>query len=173
MNTLSMDKILLLLRIKVKCLCLSLLLNKILILATAKKTSELSFYSRLKMYVLMVSTLALAFKIIKPIIFSTVRKVSFPQSKKFSLVKEFFHSQGNFPQTSKFSTKLFFLPHTKKFSTDQVFFLDQGSFLQTKIFTQPKKLCGRNKKVFQKPKFQIHSILNLLQKYFQPFNACW
>ena len=50
----------------------------------------------------LISTLAFAFKITRPIIFSAVKEVSFPQSiifpqsRKFSLIKEFFHSQRNF-----------------------------------------------------------------------------
>ena len=62
-----------------------------------KKAVELSFCSRLKRYVLMVSTLAFAFKIIRPIIFSAVKKVNFLLSRKFSLIKELVQSQGNFP----------------------------------------------------------------------------
>ena len=50
----------------------------------------------------MVSKLAFTFKIIRPIIFSTVKKVSFPQSRNFSLVKELFHNQGPFSQSRNF-----------------------------------------------------------------------
>ena len=53
----------------------------------------------------MVSTVAFAFKIIRPIIFSAVKKVSFPESINFSLIKEFFLSQGTFPQSRIFSAK--------------------------------------------------------------------
>ena len=45
----------------------------------------------------MVSALEFAFKIVRPIIFSAVKKARFSQSMKFSLIKEFFHSQGNIP----------------------------------------------------------------------------
>ena len=57
----------------------------------------------------MVSTLAFAFKIIRPIIFSAVKKVSFPQQRNFPTVKELFHNQGIFPQSKNISTvkKLF------------------------------------------------------------------
>ena len=63
-----------------------------MILPTRKKVSELSFFSGFKIYVLMVSMLALAFKIIRAIIFSAVRKV------KFFTVKEIFLDQRSFPQ---------------------------------------------------------------------------
>ena len=85
-------------------MCLSLQLNIMLILSSKKKAVELSFCSRLKRYVLMVSTLAFAFKIIRPIIFSAVKKVNFLLSRKFSLIKELVHSQGNFPWSKNFST---------------------------------------------------------------------
>ena len=74
-----------------------------MILSTAKKASELSFCSRLKIYVLMVSTLAFVFKIIRPIIFSAVKKGSFPQLRKFSTAKDFFNNRRNFLQSRKFS----------------------------------------------------------------------
>ena len=57
----------------------------ILILSAAKKSSELNFYSKIKRCVLIVSTLASVFKIIKPIAFSAVEKVSFLQSRKLFL----------------------------------------------------------------------------------------
>ena len=95
------------------------------------------------------------FKIIRSIIFYAVKKVSLPQSRKFFLIKEFFHSQGTFTQTRKFTTvKELFLdqetfPQSRNFSTvkellhshesfSQKFLLDQGSFQQTKIFIQSK-----------------------------------
>ena len=53
----------------------------------------------------MVSTIAFAFKIIRFIIFSAVKKVSFPESIKFSLIEEFFLSKGTFPQSRIFSAK--------------------------------------------------------------------
>ena len=85
-------------------MCLSLQLNIILILSSKKEAIEISFCSRLKRYVLMVSTLAFAFKIIRPIIFSAVKKVNFLLSRKFSLIKELVHSQGNFLWSKNFST---------------------------------------------------------------------
>ena len=39
----------------------------------------------------MVSTSAFVFKIIRPIIFSSVKKVSFPESRKYSTIKEIFY----------------------------------------------------------------------------------
>ena len=41
----------------------------------------------------MILMFVFAFNIIRPIIFSAVKKVTFPQSSKFSTVKEFFHNQ--------------------------------------------------------------------------------
>ena len=75
------------------------------ILPTTKKASKLSFWTRLQIFVLMVSMLAFDFKIIRPTIFSNFSTVKeffldqeiFPQSRNFSLIKEFFHSQGIFP----------------------------------------------------------------------------
>ena len=115
-----MNKLLLLSHIKGLMFVLKSLLNMILILSTTEKVSELSFCSRFKMYVLMVSMLVFALKIIRPIIFSTVKKVTFlwklftkevfhnqgifPQLRKFSTVMGFFHNQGIFPQSRKFST---------------------------------------------------------------------
>ena len=52
----------------------------------------------------MVPNLELAFKIIRPIIFPAIKKISFPQSRNFSTIKELFHSQGTFPQSCKFYT---------------------------------------------------------------------
>ena len=64
----------------------------------------------------MVSALAFAFKFIRPINFSALKKVSFPLSRNFSTVveifqsknlftvKERFHSQGTFIQLRNFST---------------------------------------------------------------------
>ena len=69
--------------------------NIILILSTAKKASELSFYFRLKKYVLMVSTLAFVFKIIRLIIFSAVKK-------DFLCKQRFFLDQRRFSQTKFF-----------------------------------------------------------------------
>ena len=71
-----------------------------MILSTLK-TSELSFCSKFKIYFLMVPNLELAFKIIRPIIFPAIKKISFPQSRNFSTIKEIFHSQGTFPKSKK------------------------------------------------------------------------
>ena len=99
-----------------------------MILSTTKKAGELSFYSRFKIYVLMVSTLAFTFKIIRPIVFSAVRKVSFPQSRKFFTIVESFHNQGIFPQSRKFCTKKDFY-NVKIFSANK----DQKGSLKVKI----------------------------------------
>ena len=46
---------------------------------------------------------AFVFKIIRPVIFSAYKKKSFPQSRKFPTMKNFFLSHGNFPQLRNFS----------------------------------------------------------------------
>ena len=96
----------------------------------------------------MVSTFVFAFKIIRPIIFSAVKKVSFPQF----LISEnslFFHSQGIFQQSWKFSTnkKLFH----KKNSTNKevflkVFFLDLRKFPQRFLYSQKKFTSNKDQK---------------------------
>ena len=48
----------------------------------------------------MISLLVFVFKIIRPIIFSTVKKVTFPQSRKFSAIKKISQNQGNFLQST-------------------------------------------------------------------------
>ena len=84
----------------------------------------------------MISTLVFTFEIIRPIIFSAVKKVTFPQSRKFSTVKKFFstvkdyvfpqsrrfsavkeilNSQGNFTHSMNISTVKNFFPHSRKF----------------------------------------------------------
>ena len=65
---------------------------------------EPSLCFRSKIYVLLISMLTFAFKFIGPIIFSVVKKVTFPKSRNFSTIKEIFHNQGNFPQSKKFLT---------------------------------------------------------------------
>ena len=72
-------------------------MNIILILSAAKKVNELTLCSGLKGYILMVSKLAFAFRFIGPIIFSQFKKVNFPYLMKFSLIKELFRSQENYP----------------------------------------------------------------------------
>ena len=82
----------------------------------------------------MVSTVAFVFKVIRPIYFSAVKNVSFPQSRKFSLFKKFstlkeivldqeifpqsrkvsaveetLLNDRNFPQSRRCFTKIFFL----------------------------------------------------------------
>ena len=90
---------------------LSLLPNIVLILST---TSKLRFCSELKIF--MVSMLAFSFKIVRPIIFYSVKKVIFSQSrklstKKFFLIKEIF-TRVFFPWSRKFFTSKDF--HTVK-----------------------------------------------------------
>ena len=125
-----------------------------------KKVNKLRACSRLKIYVLMV------FKIIKPIIFSVVKKISFPQSRKFFLVKsifpqsrnfytnkivfkQVFHSQGTCPQSSNVSlvkdtVKGFFVHHDnfpwlRNFSTVKEIFHSHGNFPQKRKISQAKR----------------------------------
>ena len=106
-----------------------------MILSTAKKPSELSFCSIIKIYVFMVSTLAFVFRIIRLIIFSAVEKVIFPQSRKFStknfyLIKEVFHKHRSFLQSNKSYAKMFSTKIRKNV------FNKQRSFPQTFLHTQ-------------------------------------
>ena len=116
-------------------MCLSVQLTIILILSTAKKPSELSFCSIIKIYVFMVSTLAFVFRIIRLIIFSAVEKVIFPQSRKFStknfyLIKEVFHKHRSFLQSNKSYAKMFSTKIRKNV------FNKQRRFPQTFLHTQ-------------------------------------
>ena len=94
-----------------------------------KKAIELSFFSRFKIFVSMVSTLAFAFKLIGPIIFSAFKKVSFQQSKHFSTFKELFHSQTI---VKEFLHKNFFFFIKEVFHKQRLLHI-QNIFLQTKI----------------------------------------
>ena len=93
-----------------------------------KKAVELSFCSRFKIFVSMVSTLAFAFKLIGLIFFSAFKKVNFPQSKHFSTFKKLFQSQiivkellhKNIFLSRKFSIN-------KDFYTFKIFFCKQRS----------------------------------------------
>ena len=150
----------------------------ILILSTAKVTSELSFYSRFKLYLFMISILAFAFKIFRSIIFSAVKKVSFSQSQNFSTYKELFsrnfstvrklfygqifykkvylinktfHKQWNFLQSMKFSTRKF--KWSKKFSINKNvfhknFFPWSRKFFTKTLHIQKNVLQAKIKKVF-------------------------
>ena len=116
-------------------------MNIILILSTTKKATELSFCFRFKIYVLIISMFAFAFKIIRPIIFSAVKKVTFQLSRNFSTIIEFFHSKGIFPQARTFSQsrnistieEIFpsqeISSQSRKFYTVKEFFYNQGNFL--------------------------------------------
>ena len=94
-----------------------------------KKAIELSFFSRFKIFVSMVSTLAFAFKLIGPIIFSAFKKVSFQQSKHFSTFKELFHSQTI---VKEFLHKNIFFFIKEVFHKQRLLHI-QNIFLQTKI----------------------------------------
>ena len=142
---------------------LSPLLNIILVSTTAKKANELTFCSRFKVYVLIVLTLTFVFKIIRPIIVFAFRKLSLPQSRKFSTVKQIFpsqanfaqskkfftvkkifQSQGNFSQSMNFSSKKF--TWSKKFSTKKGIFYSQGNFPQKELIWSRK--FSTNKEIF-------------------------
>ena len=135
-----MNKLLLLSRIKGWMFVLKSSINYNIDFIYHKKASELSFSSRLKTFVLMVSKLAFVFKISRPIVFSGVKKVSFAQSRKFSLIKKFFHSQRNSLDQGVFL-------QSKKFSLINECFHSQKSFPQ-RNFTWSRKF-STNKKVFQ------------------------
>ena len=136
-------------------MCLGL---KYLCLSTARKARELLFCSRFKIYVLMVSSLAFGFKIIRRI-FSAAKKVIFPQSKNFSTVKDIFHNQGTFPQPRSFSIvkELFRIqgtsPLSRKFSTKKII-LDPGKFPQTMKFSRVKEIL--HKKLTWSEKFSTN-----------------
>ena len=128
--------------------CLSLLLNMTLVSFTTKKARKQSFCSRIKIYVLMISTLVFVFKIIRAIIFSTVKKISFHSQENFTWSRNF-HSQGVFPWSKNLSTvKEVFLdqrifPQSRRISRIKEFFhrnilLDQENFLQTTKFSIKK-----------------------------------
>ena len=74
-----------------------------------------------------------SFKILS---FSTVKEIFldqeiFPQSRKFSLIKEIFHSHRNFRQN--------FFSQTRKFSTVKDIFHTQKKFFNQENFPQTKK----------------------------------
>ena len=58
---------------------------------------------------------------------SVFKKVSFPQSRKFSSIKKSFQNQGIFPQWRKFYT-------IRTFSTVKEIFHGQGNFLNKRFF---------------------------------------
>ena len=99
-----------------------------------KKASKLSFCFRFKINILIVSMFAFVFKILRPTIFSAVTKISFSHSRKFSLIKKFYHSQEKCPWSRNFSTvKEFFegqgdFPWSRNFSIIKEFFHSQGNF---------------------------------------------
>ena len=90
----------------------------------------------------MISTLIFTFEIIRPIIFSAVKKVTFPQSRKFSTVKNFFSTVKDyvFPQSRRFSAVKEILnsqgnfTHSMNISTVKKFFHSQRNFPQSRIF---------------------------------------
>ena len=115
-------------------MCLNLALNIKVIVSTIKKASNLSFWSRLKIYFLMVSKLAFVLKIIRLIIFSAVKKVKFPYSKKrkFCKIKKLFHNYETFAQSRNFSTVMeLFDSHVTFFSIVIELFQSHGIFLQS------------------------------------------
>ena len=103
-----------------------------MILSTLK-TSELSFCSKFKIYFLMVSNLELAFKIIRPIIFPAIKKISFPQSRNFSTVKELFQSQRNFSTVKELFHNHVSFTQSESFSTVVKIFHSPENVLQNKF----------------------------------------
>ena len=81
----------------------------------------------------MVSTLAFAFKIIRHIIFFCSKKVSFPQSRNFSTIKELFCNQETCPQSRNF-------PQSRKFFAIKELFYSRGTFPQPRNFSRIKEL---------------------------------
>ena len=149
---------------------LSLILNVILrFYLPQKKTSELSFCSRFKMYVLMVSILPFAVKIIRLITSPAVKKVSFPQSRNFSPVKKLFHNKGPFPQSRNFFTVVEIFHNQGTFPVVKIFH-SQGNF-QQKQFTCLQSRKFPTKKFFWSNKFStnkkvFHKIFFLDQESF-------
>ena len=105
--------------------------------------SELSFSSRFKIYVLMVSTLAFVFRIIRSILCSHENKFFkvkefLPQSRNISIIKEIFQSQENFTQSRHFSTvKKFFAQ--KNFTWSRKFSRNKNDFYCKDNFTWSRK----------------------------------
>ena len=131
---------------------LSLILNVILrFYLPQKKTSELSFCSRFKMYVLMVSILPFAVKIIRLITSPAVKKVSFPQSRNFSPVKKLFHNKGPFPQSRNFFTVVEIFHNQGTFPVVKIFH-SQGNF-QQKQFTWSKEFSTNNEVFYSQGNF--------------------
>ena len=116
----------------------------IFILSTTKKLSEISFCPRFEIYVLIVSTLVFAFEIIRPFTFCAVKKVSFPQSRMFSTLKELSHIQVTISYSNNFSTfkELFHIqgtfPHSRYFSTFKKLFHNQKKFPHSRNFSTVK-----------------------------------
>ena len=153
-----------------------------MILSNAKKASDLSFCYRIKRCALIVSTPAFDFKFIRPIIFYEVKKVSFLQSMKFSLIKEFFHKKN----LGKFSTKKIF-PWSGDFSTKK----DLGKFSKKKFFSWSGRFSTKNiflwsgkfstkidlwkfstKKIFPWPgNFSTKKFYGSFPQTFHPFNT--
>ena len=145
-----MNKLLLLSRIKGWMFVLKSSINYNIDFIYHKKASELSFSSRLKTFVLMVSKLAFVFKISRPIVFSGVKKVS------FCTVKEIFLDQEIFPQSKKF-------PWSRSFSTVKEIFIDQWMFPQSKKFSKKNFTWSRR---FSTSREDFHSQGNVPQNLF-------
>ena len=147
-------------------MCLSLLLNIILILSTAEKTSKVSYCSRFEIFVWKICNVSIFKNIIRLIIYFAIKNVSFPQSKNISTVKDVFHSEGTFPQSRNFSTVKehfhihgFFL-QSRNFSTVKELFNNQGNFPQKK-FTWSKKFSTNNEVFYSQGNFpKINFILS-------------
>ena len=88
--------------------------------------------------------------------FKSSTECSFPQSRKFSLIKEFFYSQETFPQKNFTWSRKFFTTeevfHTKNLLDEKIFNnqenFPRNKFLQTTKFSS--KMFSLMKEVFRK-----------------------
>ena len=118
----------------------------------------------------MISMFVFAYKIIRPIIFSAVKKVTFS--------KEIFNSQGIFPQSKNFSTikKIFHCQHifppSRNFFTIKDIFYSQGIFPQSrKFFTAREFQQSKNFSTVKKVSTDKGYTGSLKAKSLDPFNA--
>ena len=83
-------------------------------------------------------------------------KENIPQSRKFSIFRERFHSHGTFPQSKNLSTVVEILynqgifPQNRKFSSIKEFFHRRGNFQKSKILQKSFcKVSAQSKKFLQ------------------------
>ena len=104
----------------------------------------------------MLSALAFVIKIISPIFSYEAEKVSFPQPKKFSLIKDLFPKSRKFSAVKKISHKKNYLIkeifHSQGMFS-QKYFLRARNFSTNKDFyTDKKKTANKDQKGSLKPK---------------------